>query len=78
MRCVGLHASFIEAKKRLEYKEWSFGYPNEFVPFALDNTGMLFVEELLAFPSTHEASCETFRPLPRHDEILGGLVNWVS
>ena len=40
-RSRGFHARFIEARKRLEYTDWRFGSPNEFVPFAMDNSGML-------------------------------------
>ena len=72
MRCVRIHASFIEAKKRLEYKEWSFGYPNEFVPFALDNTGMLSMASLrfLQRMKLHAKRFDCYRGLRRFWEAL--------
>ena len=72
MRCVGLHASFIEAKKRLEYKEWSFGFPNEFIPFALDNTGMLSRSSLrfLQRLKLHAKRFDRFRGMTRFWEAL--------
>ena len=77
MRCEGLHASFIEAKKRLEYKEWRFGYPNEFVPFALDNTGMLAKtsSRFLRRMKLHAKRMDRFRGMTRFWEALSiGLV----
>ena len=72
MRYVGFHASFIEARKRLEYKDWSFGYPNEFVPFALDNTGMLSKSALrfLHRMKLHAKRLDRFRGITRFWEAL--------
>ena len=72
MRCVRLHASFIEAKKRLEYKDWRFGVPNEFVPFALDNTGMLSMTSLrfLQRMKVHAKRLDRFRGMNRFWEAL--------
>jgi hypothetical protein len=76
-RVVGLHAAFVEAKKRLEYKEWVFGAPNEFVPFALDNTGMLSMTSLrfIHRMKSHAKRLDRFRGLKRFYEALSiGLV----
>ena len=72
MRCVGLHASMIEAKKRLEYRAWRFGYPNEFVPFAMDNTGMLSKSSLrfLSRMRNHAKRLHRFRGLTRFWEAM--------
>ena len=72
MRCVGLHASMIEAKKRLEYRAWRFGYPNEFVPFAMDNTGMLSKSSLrfLSRMRNHAKRLDRFRGLTRFWEAM--------
>ena len=72
MRNAGLHASFIEANKRLEYKEWRFGYPNEFIPFAMDNTGMLSKTSIrfLHRMKLHAKRMDRFRGLTRFWEAL--------
>ena len=72
LRCVGLHASFIEAKKRLEYRAWHFGAPNEFVPFALDNKGMLSMTSLhfLQRMKIHAKRLDRFRGTKRFWEAL--------
>ena len=63
---------FIEAKKRLEYKDWRFGVLNEFVPFALDNTGILSMTSLrfLQRMKVHAKRLDRFRGMNRFWEAL--------
>ena len=76
-RYKGVAAALTEEKKRLEYKHWCFGAPNEFIPFALDNTGMLSSSSLrfLQRMKLHAKRVDRFRGLRRFWEALSiGLI----
>ena len=64
--------SYVFQTKLNFYRAWRFGYPNEFVPFAMDNTGMLSKSSLrfLSRMRNHAKRLDRFRGLTRFWEAM--------